>query len=88
MKILIDTTISKKATVSLYNDKQLISGKSGDSALELVDQFIKENKLTLSGLEFELKNEPGSYTGLKVGASLVNALNFVNGKKALITPKY
>lgn len=88
MKVIIDTTISKKATVSLFDHGKLISEKNGDSALELVDQIVKENKLDLKKLEFELRNEPGSYTGLKVGAGLVNALNFVNGKKDLVEPKY
>lgn len=88
MKIIVDTTVSKKATVTLMDNGKMIAEKLGEQALELVDQIVKEYKLDLSSLEFELRNEPGSYTGLKVGASLVNALNFLNGKNDLVDPKY
>lgn len=88
MKILIDTTVSKKATVSLFRGQKLITQKEGDSPLELIAKILKENQLTIKEVDFELKNEPGSYTGLKVGAAIVNALNFTLGKKEMVTPKY
>jgi tRNA A37 threonylcarbamoyladenosine modification protein TsaB len=88
MKILIDNTISKVAKVSLFDKDKLLSQKEGTDALVLVNELLKENKLDLKDVLFELKNEPGSYTGLKIGASLINALNFARGKKGLVIPKY
>jgi tRNA A37 threonylcarbamoyladenosine modification protein TsaB len=88
MKILIDTTVSKKATVTLFDADLEIASEKGADALVLVSKVLKVHKLKLDEVDFELKNEPGSYTGLKVGASVVNTLNFLKGKTDLVIPQY
>lgn len=88
MKIRIDTTISKQALVTLLNEGKEVASKNGTDALLLCNELLKENNLNLSEVEFELKNEPGSYTGLKVGASLVNTLNYANGSEQIVIPLY
>ena len=88
MKILIDTTVSKAATVTLFEGNKEILTKKGTDALVLVEAILKENNLEFEEVDFELLNQPGSYTGLKIGASLVNALNFAKGQKDLVFPDY
>ena len=88
MKILVDTTISKVATVTLLDGDKTVLTKTGTDALVLVAEILKEKNLGINDASFELKNEPGSYTGLKVGATLINTLNFTKGKKEMVIPKY
>lgn len=88
MKILVDTTISKHATVSFFKDSKPIVQKIGNDALTLIAQILKEQSLKWEEVDFELRNEKGSYTGLKVGATLVNTLNFLQGKDKSVFPKY
>jgi len=82
MKIIIDS--SKR-------DNIVITLKDGDSILEKVDCYNPTEGvskiLSLRGLKvadiekFELEGtQGGSFTGLKIGASVVNAFNFANGK--------
>ncbi len=55
--------------------------------LPLIDKILKKNNLSYEDLEsLEVEIGPGSFTGLKVGTSIANALGFalgikVNGKK-------
>ncbi|KPJ70104.1 hypothetical protein AMJ51_02590, partial [Microgenomates bacterium DG_75] len=63
---------------------------------ELIDQVLKEEKKSLKSLtEIEVNLGPGSFTGLRVGVSVANALAWalkipINGKKVgqLVEPKY
>lgn len=56
--------------------------------LPLIEKLLKSQKLEFKDLKgIEVEKGPGSYTGLKVGASVANALGFalripVNGKKS------
>lgn len=88
MKITIDTTISKQATVTLTEKDVEIVSQTGSDALKLVAQILDAKKLRIEDVDFELKNQPGSYTGLKIGASLVNTFNFIKGKSTIIIPNY
>ena len=88
MKILVDNTISKQATVSFFKNDKPIVQKIGSDALTLVAQILKEQDLKWEEVDFELRNEKGSYTGLKVGATLVNTLNFLKGSNKLVIPEY
>ena len=88
MKILVDTTISKQATVSFFRGSKPVVQKIGTDALTLVSEILKEQNLKLEEVDFELRNEKGSYTGLKIGATLVNTLNFLKGKNKLVIPEY
>jgi tRNA A37 threonylcarbamoyladenosine modification protein TsaB len=87
-KIFLDTTISKVATASLFNGEEKIDEKTTDSPLEAINYLVEKHKLNLSTLEFEMKQGPGSFTGLRVGAAVVNTLNWLKGKGKTVLPKY
>lgn len=67
-----------------------------ESILKLIKQAVDEAKISLQAIdEIWVEEGPGSYTGLKVGVSVANALGFslqkkVNGRALgrLIEPVY
>lgn len=93
MILYINTKAQKKISVSLKKDGKIIKSLSKQNKygsqvlLPLIEKILKKNKLEyrdLNGLEIE--TGPGSFTGLRVGVSVANALGFalgipVNGKK-------
>lgn len=62
--------------------------------LPLIETLLSEHNLKLSDItEIVVATGPGSFTGLRVGATVANALGYllnipVNGKKALVIPTY
>lgn len=89
MHLLIDTTESKVAKISLLKDNKIVDEIIGNEPLEAIDQLLRRNKLELKDLKkIEAKDAPGSYTGLKVGFSVANALNFALGRKEFNLPHY
>lgn len=62
-------------------------GKSSQETLPLVEKLLKEKKIKASEVnEIKINKGPGSFTGLRVGISIANALGFslnipINGKK-------
>ena len=87
-KIYLDTTLSKVAKVTLFDGEKKIEEKVANSPLPAINYLVKKHKLNLSTLEFEMNQGPGSFTGLRVGAAVINTINWLRGKKALIFPKY
>lgn len=93
MILHINTKDQKIIRVSLKDNGKVIKSLSKENEfgsqvlLPLIDNIIKQKKLNykdLKGIEVEIG--PGSFTGLRVGVSLANALGFalnipVNGKK-------
>lgn len=80
-KILIDSREREKNKISLFKDNRLVTEVEVKDIMTGLKNLLENQKLNVSNIEkFELVNEPGSFTGLKVGASIVNALNFANGK--------
>jgi tRNA threonylcarbamoyladenosine biosynthesis protein TsaB len=96
MKLFIDTSNSQRTIVGLNEErieKETGSDKS-QQVLSLIDKIVKDNQKTLKDLtEIEVNLGPGSFTGLKIGVSVANALGFaldipVNGRRQLVLPKY
>lgn len=98
----IDTSSNQEIRVALkidgkeFEKKEKIGREKAQVVLPMIDQLLKEHKLKLSDINsIEVNTGPGSFTGLRVGASIANALAFslkipVNNKKIgeFVTPTY
>lgn len=91
-KLIIDTSDNQKTTVSLKTQGKTIIEESKQTVgsqilLGLIDKVLRNGRVSKEELkEIEVNKGPGSFTGLKVGVSVANALGFslgipVNGKK-------
>ncbi len=98
----IDTSDNLVTRVELELDKKVYTleekrGKPGDqNVLELIEKLLKKQNIALKDINsIQVKTGPGSFTGLRVGVSIANALSFalgikVNEKKIgeIVTPEY
>lgn len=96
----IDTSKVKEASVSLVIDghtyaKHAVSDTTRAQALlPLIATVLAQQALQITDItEITIATGPGSFTGLRVGLSVANALGAlldipVNGKKTLATPVY
>lgn len=100
--LILDTASNEKITVGLIIDgkkdvqtKEVISNRT-QIILPMIDKILKKHLLKQEDLsEIKINAGPGSFTGLRVGIAIANALSFVlkipvNGKKVgeIILPKY
>lgn len=94
MNILkIDTSNNLMTSIELEKSGRSFNieekrGKPGDqNVLRLIEKILKDNKIKLEDLNsIEVNTSSGSFTGLRVGVAIANALAFginvsVNGKK-------
>src|SRR5437762_1025561 len=98
--LFIDTASNKEITIGLFIDEQKYFLKKelgfhkAQVVLPLIDELLKKHKLTIKDINaLEVNKGPGSFTGVRVGVSVANALSYalgvpVNGKKALVEPLY
>ena len=97
----IDTTMSNRTEVSLEinGKKDNISQESAvwtsQVLLPIISKILEKNKIKLSDLsDIKVKTGHGSYTGIRVGVTVANALGFlfdlpVNGRKGIpVEPIY
>ncbi|MDD4310947.1 MAG: tRNA (adenosine(37)-N6)-threonylcarbamoyltransferase complex dimerization subunit type 1 TsaB [Eubacteriales bacterium] len=88
MMLAIEAT-SAIATVALFQDGNLLAEREADASkkhaetlLPLIDELLEENGATISQIDlFAVDIGPGSFTGVRIGVSIVNALAFATGKK-------
>lgn len=84
--LIIDTKDNKKINVGLKTSgkEHRISGDSkllkSQTVLFTIDKILKENKLKIDQVNGIMVDEgPGSFTGLRIGISIANALGFLLG---------
>lgn len=89
-KIYIDTSERYKKSVRLVEisqgEKELELGKRfGDIDIVVsIKELLDENNLMPSDIDEVIPNlGPGSFTGLKMGVTVANIINWLNGKKSL-----
>ncbi len=81
--LLIDTTSNEEIEVGLrinnkkYAIKQKIDKRRAQVVLPLIDKILRKNNVRLSDLnEIEVNTKEGSFTGIRVGLSIAQALSF------------
>lgn len=91
--LYIDTSSNEEIVVSLIVDgkedeiREKIGKNKAQVVLPMIDQLLKKHGLSSDKLtNIQVNTGPGSFTGLRVGVSIANALGFslqisVNGKK-------
>ncbi len=89
-KIYIDSSERHTKSVKLLRDETLVDEISGDIDITFsIKQLLDKNKLTVKDIsEFTPNLGPGSFTGLKIGVTVCNILNWVLGSKNLTNLYY
>ena len=88
MKLFIDTSDREKIVVGVGDKRFETKAKEGASQrlLPFIDEVLKKEGISFKDIkEIEVDTGPGSFTGLRVGVSVANALGWglgipVNGK--------
>lgn len=90
--LVIETTSSQEVQVGLrvdgkeYMETKKMDSKKREIVLDLIQSILKKHKVKLRDLTgVEINPGPGSFTGIRIGISIANALGFalkipVNGK--------
>lgn len=99
--LIIDTSDNKEIKVGLIVNgvkHQIIKegSRKAQLVLPMIEEVLKNCQIKLEEItEINVNTGPGSFTGLRVGIAIANALGFglgipVNGKKPgeLVEPKY
>jgi hypothetical protein len=84
MFLYINSVDKFNKSVTLFKGDKIIDELTdSNDILELVKKILRKNNLSLQDIdEFRLNTGPGSFTGIKIGVSIVNTLNyFLKGKK-------
>ncbi|HVF69351.1 MAG TPA: tRNA (adenosine(37)-N6)-threonylcarbamoyltransferase complex dimerization subunit type 1 TsaB [Xanthomonadales bacterium] len=82
--LVIDTSSNKEVVVGVeingkeFTKKQILDHHKAQAVLPMAEKLLKDHKLTLKDLtEIKVNPGPGSFTGLRVGVSIANALGFL-----------
>ena len=80
--LYLDTTTAKLAKIKINQDEKVICENENESPLISIQEALKKINLRPEDIdEFSANPGPGSYTGIRVGISVINALNFALGKE-------
>ncbi len=90
MLLAIDTS-SALATAALYHDGALVCEREADpgkkhaeTVMPMIDGLMESCGAHISQIDlFAVDVGPGSFTGVRIGVSLVNALAFATGKRVI-----
>lgn len=88
-KIYIDSSKRDEKEVRLTKvtdgEEKVLQKKSGNiDIVGTIRDFLKKEKIKVGDVsEFIPNLGPGSFTGLKIGVTISNILNWFNGKKSL-----
>ena len=88
MKTLSVDSSAKCASAAVTEDGKIIYESFSDEGLThsktllvMVDDVLKNSGLTLNDIDaFAVNNGPGSFTGIRIGVSLIKGLAFINNK--------
>lgn len=92
MILYINTKDQKQVIIALKKEGGVVESLSEENEfgsqvlLPLIEKILKKNKLEYKDLKgIEVETGPGSFTGIRVGVSVANALGYslgipVNGK--------
>lgn len=91
MKILACDTTAAVASVALWEDGKIVAEKSGDSKLKhaetivpLIGSVFDEAGIKAEDVDlFAVDVGPGSFTGIRIGVAVVNALAYATEKKVV-----
>ena len=89
-KVYLDTSERYNKLVELYKGDQVISEKRGELDLvSSIQELLEEEGISIQEVEnFSCNLGPGSFTGLKLGVTICNILNWTLGKKKMLYPEY
>lgn len=84
-KIYIDTSVRDEKSMRLVEGENTIAEKKGDiDVVSAISDVLRKKHLKVSDISKFIPNlGPGSFTGLKMGVTVSNVLNWFNGKKDL-----
>ena len=91
MKALAIDTSNKIASVSVFEDNNLLNEKFSDDQkthseklLPIIDELLKEEKLSIKDIDmFIVAVGPGSFTGIRIGVSTVKGMAQALDKKVI-----
>lgn len=96
MKLYLDTTNAEKIVVGLGQARFETEARKEKSQklLPFINEVLTKNNKTLKDIsELQINTGPGSFTGIRVGVSVANALAWtlkvpINGKSILLDFDY
>jgi tRNA threonylcarbamoyladenosine biosynthesis protein TsaB len=98
--LFIDTSSNKEITIGLTSNgkenkvTKVLSSHRDQVVLPMIIGLLEKNNLAFQDLsEIEVVTGPGSFTGLRVGVAIANALSYslnipINGSMTPVEPTY